>query len=101
MAFQARLCLLPAHLLPEGLSEAAVAAGGEGPAGHAADDRWHPVVARAVLPSAPRQVVSQFAAGNVSLAPTALHGVRPVVLLPSAGKHPERDQGGRGKLGIL
>lgn len=68
-----RLCLISAHLLPEGFSEAAVAAGGEGASGDAADDSGHPVLACHVLPRVHVEVVAQFAAGDVSFVPTAVH----------------------------
>jgi len=86
------LRLLPAHLLPEGFSEATVAAGGKGASGDAADYRRHPVLARRVLLRVHVEVIAQFAAGDVRLVTAAVHRVRPVMLLPPAGKHPWRNE---------
>lgn len=68
-----RLCLISAHLLPEGFSEAAVAAGGKGASGDAADYGGHPVLTGHVLPRIHVEVIAQFAAGDMSLVPTAVH----------------------------
>lgn len=84
--------MLPAHLLPEGFSEATVAAGGKGASGDTADYRRHPVLTRRVLLRIHVEVVAQFAAGDVGLVPAAVHRVSPVMLLPSAGKHPSRNK---------
>lgn len=83
-----RLRSLPAHLLPEGFSEATVAAGSKGASRDAADHCRHPVVTRRVLLRIHVEVIAQFAAGDVSFVPAAVHRVSPVMLLPSAGKHP-------------
>lgn len=79
------------HLLPEGFSEATVAAGGKGTSRDTTDYCRHPIVTRGVLLRIHIEVVAQFAAGDVSFAPAAVHGVRPVKLLPPAGKHPARN----------
>lgn len=85
--------LLPAHLLPEGFSEAAVAAGGKGASRDTADYRGQPVLTRGILLCIHVEVVAQFAAGDMSLIPAAVHGVSPVMLLlPPAGKHPYRNK---------
>lgn len=86
--------LLPAHLLPEGFSEATVAAGGKSTAGDTAGHCGHPVVTCCILLRVHVEVVAQFAAGDVRLVPSAVHGVSPVMLLPPAGKHSERNQRG-------
>lgn len=91
LASSTQSCALSlAHLLSEGFSEAAVAARGKGTSRDAADHRRHPVLARRVLLRVHVEVVAQLAAGDVSLVPAAVHRVSPVMLLPSAGKHPGR-----------
>lgn len=68
-----RLHSIPAHLLPEGFSEATVAAGGKGTSGDTADYCRHPVLTGHVLLRIHIEVIAQFAAGDMSLVPTAVH----------------------------
>lgn len=80
------------YLHPVGLHVADADAGGEGPAGDAADHHWHALLAGAV--ALLLDLSAQLAVGDVGLVAGAVDGEAPVVLLAALGQQPggKKDQ---------